>query len=215
MKRLGRAVLLAAAAVTLAACGVVEVREGGPLSFGERMRLGSIYESRGEYELALREYEGAQEIDTKEAAAYFALGNVYLRMKDYDRAESHYLRAIELRPEPDFYNNLGWLYMEKGDLALAREALGHAAGSTEGARGYVYLDTMGVLETRSGEYDKAEESFLAAARAVPEGGRDALFQIYTHLLELYKASGKKDEAAILEEKLGLFKARSDEKKGGL
>ncbi len=197
--------------LSLASCGVVEVKDSTPLSFDEHMRLGSIYESQGKYELALREYESAQAIDTKEAKAYFALGNVYLRTGEYGKAEKSYTRAIELGPRPEYYNNLAWALMEKGDLAAARASAEEALKSSPAKEKFIYLDTLGVLDMRAGEYGAAEEKFLQAAGTVPEGRADALSEIYRHLRELYKASGEPEKASAIDQKLEIF--RGGEKEG--
>src|SRR3972149_6056121 len=172
MKKLIAVLLLAR---SIQSCGMVEVKETDSLTFNEHMRLGAIYENQGKYELALREYESAQVIDTREANACFALGNVYLRLKDFPRAERHYRRAIELEPKPEFYNNMGWLLMEKGDMKGALKSVEEAVRLSGG--GYVYMDTLGVVQMRAGETDKAEKSFLDAAGAVPPKGKDALSEI--------------------------------------
>ena len=95
-------------------CGVVEVRDKSALSYDEHMKLGAIYESKGEYELALREFESALAIDKKEPGARFAMGNVLLKMKDYGKAEEEFLKSIEANPSADAYNNLSWVYIEQG-----------------------------------------------------------------------------------------------------
>ncbi|OGP14818.1 MAG: hypothetical protein A2054_04380 [Deltaproteobacteria bacterium GWA2_55_10] len=201
MKKLIAVLLLAA---FIQSCGMVEVKETDSLTFNEHMRLGAIYENQGKYELALREYESAQVIDTREANACFALGNVYLRLKDFPRAERHYRRAIELEPKPEFYNNMGWLLMEKGDMKGALKSVEEAVRMATGG-GYIYLDTLGVVQMRAGELGKAEKSFLDAAGAVPAKKKDALFEIYGHLSELYKKTGQKQKAAVMDEKINVLK----------
>ncbi|MBI2400121.1 MAG: tetratricopeptide repeat protein, partial [Deltaproteobacteria bacterium] len=103
--------VLVFAALGVYGCGVVDIKEPDALTYTEHMKLGAIYESKGEFELALREYADAQAIDTKEPRVYFAMGNVYLKMKDYEKAEKEYLKSIELGAAPDFYNNLSWVYI--------------------------------------------------------------------------------------------------------
>ncbi|HBG45886.1 MAG TPA: hypothetical protein DDW94_02750 [Deltaproteobacteria bacterium] len=202
MKRLTLFFILS---VILSSCGVIKVAGPDPLSLNEHMRLGAIYESQGKYDLALREYDSAKSIDTKEANVYFAIGNVYLRMKEYPKAEKSYGRAIELREAPEFYNNLGWLLMEKGDMEGARSMVEKAVRMS-GEGGYSYLDTLGVIQLRAGEYEAAEGSFLKAADAVPAGRPGALAEIYSHLGELYEKSGKLEKASVIEEKLKAIKA---------
>lgn len=202
MIRLAALVLFSA---LISSCGVVEVKESDSLTFSEHMRLGAIYEAQGDYELAIREYGSAQEIDTKDAFAYFALGNVYLRTGDFQRSERNYRKAIGLRAAPEFHNNLAWLLMEKGDIEGARGSAGEAVRTAPPGSGYVYLDTLGVVQMRAGEFEAAEGSLLEAADGVPEKDGKALAEIYSHLLELYKKSGQDGKAAVAEEKLKLFR----------
>jgi len=75
-----------------------------------------------------------------------------------------------------------------------------------GEGGYSYLDTLGVIQLRAGEYEAAEGSFLKAADAVPAGRPGALAEIYSHLGELYEKSGKLEKASVIEEKLKAIKA---------
>lgn len=195
--------------IGLCGCGVIEVKEPDALGFGEHMRLGAIYESKGEFELALREYGDAQAIDTKEPRVYFAMGNVYLNMKDYANAEKEYLKAIELGPSADFYNNLSWVYMEQGDTIKARKAVDEAMSIAVPEKAYIYLDTLGVILMKTGEYEEAEDSFRKAAESVQGKKRDAYIAIFGHLVELYKTQGKAEEATLVEEKLNLYKTSTE------
>lgn len=192
-----------------AGCGVIEVKEPDSLTFNEHMKLGSIYESKGDFELALREYGNAQAIDTKEPRVYFAMGNVYLKMKDYANAEKEYLKSIELGPLPDFYNNLSWLYLEQGKIDEARKAVNEAVAMSEPEKVYIYLDTLGVALMNAGEYADAEESFRKAADSVPGLNSKAYIAIYGHLADLYKKQGRTEEASIVEEKLNLYKTATE------
>lgn len=198
--------VLVFAALGVYGCGVVDIKEPDALTYNEHMKLGGIYESKGEFELALREYGDAQAIDTKEPRIYFAMGNVYLKMKDYDNAEKEYLKSIELGAAPDFYNNLSWVYIEKGQLTEARKAINEAVASAQPEKTHIYLDTSGVVHMKAGEYPEAEESFMKAADSVPGINRNAYLAIYGHLVELYKKEGKTEEASIVEEKLKLYES---------
>lgn len=201
--------LLVFAAVGSSGCGVVDIKEQDSLNYNEHMRLGAIYESKGEFDLALREYSDAQALDTKEPGTYFAMGNVYLKMKDYDSAEKEYRKAIELGPSPDFYNNLGWVYIERGELDQARKLVGEALSSAPSDRKHIYLDTLGVVQMNSGEFEEAEESFMNAASAVAGRKREAYLAIYGHLAELYRKQGESEKASIVEEKLKLYETATE------
>ncbi|CAG0964226.1 hypothetical protein GPROT1_01049 [Gammaproteobacteria bacterium] len=201
--------ILLFAAVGTSGCGVVDIKGEDSLNYNEHMKLGAIYESKGEFLLALREYSDAQAIDTKEPGTYFAMGNVYLKMKDYDNAEKEYRKAIELGPSPDFYNNLGWVYIERGQVGEARKLVEEALSSAPSGKSYIYLDTMGVVLMNAGEFEEAEESFMKAANGVGGKSREAYLAIYGHLAELYKKQGENEKAAIVEEKLKLYETATE------
>ena len=190
-------------------CGVVEVRDKSALSYDEHMKLGAIYESKGEYELALREFESALAIDKKEPGARFAMGNVRLKMKEYEKAEEEFLKSIEANPSSDAYNNLSWVYIEQGRTDEARKFADKAVTAAQPEKGYIYLDTLGVALMNAGEYEEAEERFMKAADSVIGKNREAYLAIYGHLAELYRKEGNLEKASIVEEKLKLFEAAAN------
>lgn len=111
-----------------------------PLSPEEHVNLGVAYEKRGEFEAAIKEYEMAA---NSTPIAYLYLGNVYLVMKDYERAEEHYKRAIEEDPKnADAYNNLAWLYYVKGERLDEAEILVLRALELNPSGSAVYMDTL-------------------------------------------------------------------------
>jgi len=209
-----RLFVIAFALFVFAGCGVVEVRDKSALNYDEHMRLGAIYETKGEYELALREYESALAIDKKEPGARFAMGNVRLKMKEYAKAEEEFNASIEASPSADAYNNLSWVYIEQGRVEDARAMAGKAVGAAGPEKGYIYLDTLGVALTAAGEYEEAEESFMRAADSVTGGKREAYIAIYGHLAELYKKEGSTEKARLVEEKIKLFEAAVANGPGG-
>ena len=181
----------------LASCAPVHERVGhggGPLTFEERLRLANIYESRGRLTEALREYRKASELNPNDARPYFGMGNVYLGTRDYANAEASYLRAIELDPTKGaFFNNLGWVYIETGRLIIA-QAMVMRGLTLDPRRQYIYLDTLGVIETRLGNYKEAERYFKRALAAIAPTDLYGLQKIYANLHDLYRITGRTDEA---------------------
>ncbi len=81
---------------------------------------GVAYNRKGEYALAISDYNKAIEIDPEFAGAYSNRGNVYDNQGKYDLAISDYNKAIELNPRyAAVYNNRGTAYHHKGDYDLA------------------------------------------------------------------------------------------------
>jgi Tfp pilus assembly protein PilF len=134
-----------------------------PLSAAEHVELGVAYESKGELDLARREYERALRKDRKYYRARLNLGNVFLAKKEYGKAREEYLLALELRPgDAEATNNLSWAAIFSGegmDEALARmESVVLGAGG----RRPPLLDTLGVLRMRANRPREAEEAFALA-----------------------------------------------------
>jgi Tfp pilus assembly protein PilF len=175
--------------------------KGPLLSYDEHIELATIYEARGKTGLALREYKKAARIDESHPFPYFAMANIYLARGFYIEAEENYLKAIELDPDVGvFYNNLGWLYIETNRPILADSMVRQGIVNDIGRR-YIYLDTLGVIETRLGNFGEAERLLNEALVTAPVIDTEALFHIYTHLLELYLVTGDEKKADEAKKKI--------------
>jgi tetratricopeptide (TPR) repeat protein len=115
-----KAVVIILFAVLLSACSlprIIVLKD--PLTPEEHMNLGVSYESKGEFEAALKEYEAASK-SLPLATLYMA--NVYFQKEEFEKAEGLYEKAITRTQDPRAYNNLAWLYYTIGkDLAKAEE----------------------------------------------------------------------------------------------
>lgn len=110
-----------AALVTLtASCGLrAQQPSADVLKFA---RAGFDYEQRGEFRLALFEYDTAIKLAPAYPYPYGRIGAIYQRLKNYPLAITYYNRAIKLDSNFDVYNyyNLGPCFriMEKHDSAV-------------------------------------------------------------------------------------------------
>jgi len=83
--------------------------------------LGVIYEKKGEFNLAEKEYKKAIEKNKNWYLPYFNLGNLYYKIKNYEKAKEYYEYALKLKPDnPDILNNLAYLLYEMGDYKNAK-----------------------------------------------------------------------------------------------
>jgi Tfp pilus assembly protein PilF len=142
-----------------------------PLSAAEHVELGVAYETKGELDLARREYERALQKDRKFYRARLNLGNIFLSKKEYGKAREEYLLALGLRPgDAEATNNLSWAAIFSGegiDEALARmESVVLGAGG----RRPPLLDTLGVLRMRANRPREAEEAFALAETLCRQSG---------------------------------------------
>lgn len=187
--------------LTLVSCSHVRIvpLSSQALTVDESMKLGAIYESKGETELALREYGNAAAKGS--AAAHFAIANIHIKNRRYNDAESSLLKAVAIDPSNGAYhNNLGWVYMETGRLEKAEEAAKEAI-KADPARIYAYLDTLGVIQIKRGRLTEAQKSLSDAAALAPSGEKNGLLEIYGHLLELYNRTGDTEKAREVEARI--------------
>ena len=96
-----------------------------PLAPEEHIKLGLIYEKRGEFDAALSEYQAAS---GKLPIACLYMGNIYFQKGCFEKAESLYGEAIKETQNPHAFNNLAWLYYTinrnlEDAVSLAKKAL--------------------------------------------------------------------------------------------
>jgi tetratricopeptide (TPR) repeat protein len=116
-----------------------------PLGPEEHINLGVAYESKGEYENAIKEYTVASK---GLPVAYLYLGNVYFRKNELAEAESYYKKAIKKdRGNADAYNNLAWLYYKKGENLDEAESLVSRAIELDPSKVDAYQDTLEKIRT--------------------------------------------------------------------
>jgi tetratricopeptide (TPR) repeat protein len=72
-----------------------------------RYNLGSALARRGRVEAARREFETARDLNPLDDLSYAALGYCAEILEDWELAETHYARALDLSPDND-YAREGW-----------------------------------------------------------------------------------------------------------
>jgi len=120
--------------ILLSSCGLPRIIVfHDPLTPEEHINLGVSYESKGELDAALKEYETASK---KSQIAYLYMGNIYFQKNDFENAEKYYRKAIKKTDDPRAYNNLAWLYytmdteLQEAEK-LARKAVELSPDSTD------------------------------------------------------------------------------------
>jgi len=114
-----------------------------PLGPEEHINLGVAYETKGEYDDAIREYKAASK---SLPVAYLYLGNVYFLKNELSEAERYYKKAIKKdKGNADSYNNLAWLYYIKGENLDEAESLVSRAMELDPSKRDMYQDTLGKI----------------------------------------------------------------------
>jgi tetratricopeptide (TPR) repeat protein len=166
-----------------------------PLSAKEHFTLASIYEGKGERELALREYKIALEKDANFLQAMTRLAELSYIMGQYGQAERYYQKAIKLAPrDGDLYNNLCWVYLsQEKKLKRAESLIMKAMELNPKHKGY-YFDTLGTIYLQERRYREAIKVLEVAASFFDETKPDLLGQVYRHLGLAYNGIGEWSKA---------------------
>lgn len=158
-----------------------------PLSGEEHLQLGLSYEARGEWDLAISEYQTALDKGGSASVIQGYLGNAHYGKKDYIAAEQAYQKALHLNPRnAPILNNLASLYLiERRDL-LEAERFVQQAIEIDPTRKPYYLDTLGAIYVARTEYELALAAYREAAALLPSDPvlLNQLSERQKHVLEL-------------------------------
>ena len=119
--------------------------------------------------------------------ANFVAGSIYERQKKYEQAEEEFLKVIASDPKhAQALNYLGYMLADRG--TRLDEALGyiHRAVAIDPQNG-AYLDSLGWVYYRMGNYDLAEENLRRASEKWPFGSDPT---VQAHLGDLYQKTGR-------------------------
>jgi Tfp pilus assembly protein PilF len=180
-----------------------------PLSAEEHEKLGSIYESQGNEDLALLQYRSAVKKDSRRVPAWLLLGNLSCKRGDYGEGEAAYKKALNLQPENgDIANNLAWTYlMQNKGLSKAEGLVKKALTLTPDHKPY-YLDTLGMVLLRLGKVQESIAALTESVGTLPQDKSQFLAEVFAHLAEAYTAAGDgvhADEAAAAAKKYAIIK----------
>jgi tetratricopeptide (TPR) repeat protein len=177
-------------------CGVLKYRSQKPLlTPGEYNDLGVTYENQVQYELAVKAYKKALEIQKNYLTAWINLGNVYSKMKDYPKAEKAYRQALRIDQSSWIArNNLAWIYVEqKKNLETALTLIENCTDMTSEYRPYC-LDTLGMIHYYNGNSNKALELITKSIQSTSPEQSALRGQQYFHLGMIYLSQQEKDKA---------------------
>ena len=155
--------------------------------------LGDILRANERFSEAVVAYDQALErepdVESYHWTLYYARGVALERAKMWERAESDFLKALELEPEQPFVlNYLGYSWIERGErLVEAREMIERAV-ELRPDDGYI-VDSLGWARYQQGEYGGAVEALEHAVELEPN---DPI--INDHLGDAYWQVGRRMEA---------------------
>lgn len=160
-----------------------------PEEFRVHFLLGVAYQRMKRHEDAIVVLEHAVRLNPKDMNALSALALSYEELKRYQDCDRIYEEALKIDPHSHLVlNNYGYSLAERGErleraLTMATEAVRQQPENPS------YLDTIGWVYFKLGQYDDAER-FIR--RAVENG--EASPVVLEHLGDVYAKLGKKDKA---------------------
>ena len=154
--------------------------------------VGGSYFLNEEKEEAARWLKKASELPARpgfRSIILGTLGDVYAALEDWDPADEAYEEAISLDPDNDVaLNNYAYYLSEREKrLQQAREMAGRALELNP--ENPAFLDTMGWVYFKMGDYEKAHEYIRAS---IDTG--EASAEVLEHMGDVYDKMGKPDRA---------------------
>ena len=164
-----------------------------PKNYDAIVTLGNLYRNNEDYANAAKAYDDAIALITEPQPGnwrvYYYAGISHERLKDWDKAEKQFRRALEISPnEPMVLNYLGYSMIEKKiNLTEAMDMVKKAV-EMKPNDGYI-IDSLGWAYYQLGDYDQAVAQIERAVELLPA---DPI--IAEHLGDAYWRVGRKLEA---------------------
>jgi serine/threonine-protein kinase len=152
--------------------------------------LGSMFDARGQHDLALAQFQHALKLDPRDAVALTAMAQVYEKQGRIKEAEETFRKAAALHPEYfNGYTKLGLFYYNQRRYPEAAEALKRVVELTpDNAEGY---SNLGVVYRRMGDLAGAAAVYQKAISLSPT------YRFYSNLGVVYHEQANYAGAAEL------------------
>jgi tetratricopeptide (TPR) repeat protein len=163
-----------------------------PDDFRVNLILGTAYSRTGQDDEAIAALQKAHQINAKDVDAIAQLALVYDGMKRFADSDTLYEQALALSPDNDLVlNNFAYSLADRGlqlnrALEMSKRAVAAKPDNTS------YLDTIGWIYFRLGDYREAEKHIKKAAAK-----EDTNAVVYEHLGDVYYKMNEKDQALEL------------------
>ena len=154
--------------------------------------LGLANHEAGKIDESAQDFNRALRLEPLNADAYYGLGRVYEAQKKIPEAEAAHRKAIAIRPDSMYYDELGGLYYRTGRMPEAISAFRKSIERSPGSF-YGYRD-LGAAYYAQGDLDRAATQFQKALQIQPDS------TLYGNLATLYFAQGFYQQAAETFEK---------------
>lgn len=139
--------------------------------------LGQKYMAQGKLEIALENLNKALAVDSRYTDAHTVIGLLFEKIGDNAKAEEHYRRAAQLKPNSgNENNNYGAFLCKLGRFQEATPHFERAIADPFYQTPIVALTNAGTCAIKGGKYDAAERDLRGALERGPDNS-EALFQM--------------------------------------
>jgi glycosyltransferase involved in cell wall biosynthesis len=138
-----------------------ELELGEKEKFFVYFQIATNFLSKEDYENAVENLKKSIEENQSFFPSLINLGGIYLKLDKLDEAEKYLRKALEIKQNPDIYNNLGILHVKKGELNKAVRKFEKAVELNSNSADAFY--NLGLVYSELGKKDKAE-IFLQRAK---------------------------------------------------
>ncbi|HIE29078.1 TPA: tetratricopeptide repeat protein [Candidatus Poribacteria bacterium] len=129
--------------------------------------LVNLYLQQHELNSAIKTYAEFAKTQPESPQTWLRLGILQLKGKQYDDAINSFRKAIELDSNyAEAYNNLAWLYVDRGKNLKEAQKLAQKAVELKPEASH--LDTLAYAYYKDGQYQKAEKEITRALELEPE-----------------------------------------------
>lgn len=177
-----------------------------PTDVSQRRLLAEVLERRKRYPEAAAQLETAIQVGTGTAADYEKLANLWLGLREPDRAVTLVTRAVRLFPDaPGFRAQLGMAYSAKEDMPRAIKAFEEADQMAKDGGmvtfNHVFYFRYGVVLERAERHAEAAVQLEKSIEMTPESEPDQLANRLNYLGYMWVDLGQQlDKAAELIER---------------
>lgn len=212
MRRPEHCLLALALALSLAGCattgGGARVDEDSPtaIAAANQVQMGRAYMQRGQLQIALERLTKALELNPRSTDAHTVIAVLYEEIRRPERAETHYRRAVELKPDDgSVNNNYGQFLCRSGRFAEADARFAKAIDDPFYPTPVVVFTNAGVCAMKSGDLTAADRYLRLALETEPANP-----EVLLDLAQLQLAKGEPLRArAFLQRHEAVAAARPD------
>lgn len=147
------------------------------IAAANHVQMGRAYMQRGQLQIALERLTKALELDPRSTDAHTVIAVLYEEIRRPERAETHYQRAVQLKPEDgSVNNNYGQFLCRSGRFAEADTRFAKAIDDPFYPTPALVLTNAGVCAMKAGQWPAADR-YLRAALEVEPGNPDVLLDL--------------------------------------